>query len=244
MLTMVVATIVVGQADAAVILLSSNGSNSIEVTPRLQQLGHTVVTQDASTWGAAFDYSAYDIVAFEFNSTNPADVGNLVSQVDAGLVGVVFFRGFGAETTAQQLGLTGGADLWWQTPTDLNVVNNSHPITAAIGVGTQNLGYTFMSRIDDPGANTTTLALGPSGAALVVHNQRRAVITPFYGHPTGHDDETAFGTQITERSIQWAAGTLNTNPVPEPGALALLSMGGIGLVGGAIRKRRKAALAA
>jgi len=70
----------------------------------------------------------------------------------------------------------------------------------------QNLGYTYMSLVEAPNvASTTTLAGGPGGAALVVHDTRNVVVTPFYGHTDNYDLETPTGLEITERSLQWAA---------------------------------------
>jgi len=224
-----------GQARAGVsILLAENSDSGIDVIPRLTGLGHTVTTSPASTWGASFDYSPYDVVAFEYKSQNPADISHLVGAVDAGTVGVVFFRGYGAESTASALGLIGGGSLWWQTPTNLNVLDNSHFITSNLPLGIQNLGYTYMSLIGNPGVNTTTLATGPSGAALVVHNTRLAVVTPFYGHGSMYNSENATGLELTQQSILWAAGYPQV--IPAPGAILLCSIGA-GLVGWLHRRR-------
>ena len=130
-------------ANALAILLSDNGSPGIEVITRLTGLGHTVTVSNAATWGSSFNYAPYDVVAFEFNSANPANIGHLVSSVTAGDAGVVFFRGYGAEATAQALGLITGGTLDWQTPTNLNVTNNSHYITTGISLGIHSLGYTY-----------------------------------------------------------------------------------------------------
>ena len=103
------------------------------------------------------------------------------------------------------LGLTPGTRLHWQTPTDLNILDVSHPITQSLSLGVHNLGYTYVTHAEAPGASTTTLATGPSGPALVVHNTRRAVITPYYAHDANHDLENATGLEITHQSILWAA---------------------------------------
>ena len=209
-----------GAIGTYTILLSDNGAaSSTDVAPRLEGLGHTVVVSDAATWNGSFDYSPYDVVAFEFSSQNPADIGHLVDAVDAGTVGVVFFRGFYAEPTALALGLiTTSAinDLDWVTPTDLGIVDNSHPITSGQPIGVQNLGYTYMSEVHSPdGGNTTTLANGPKGSpALLVHNTRRAVVTPFYGHFAGYDSENATGLRITQLTLCWASGDPQCGGVP------------------------------
>lgn len=198
-------------ALALEILLSDNGSDSLDVGSRLTGLGHNVTESDAATWGASFDYSIYDVVVFQFNSSNPGDIPHLISAVDTNDVGVVFFRGYGAEATATAMGLITGPNLWYQQPSDLNIIDNAHPITSGLDIGVQNLGYTYMTLVEFPGPDTTVLGTGPDGAALVVHNTRAAVISPFYAHPDNYDLETPNATQITEQSLQWAAGAI-TNP--------------------------------
>ena len=196
-------TVGAGPAQAASVLLAGGGSTSVEA--RLTGLGHTVTVSDETTWDSSFDYSVYDVVAFELSSFDPADIAHLVAAVDADEVGVVFFRGSGAEPTAVALGLITGSSLNWQTPTDVNIVDVSHPITQGLTLGAHSLGYSFMTYAEAPGANTTTLATGVNGSALVVHNTRRAVITPYYAHAGNHDLETATGLEITHQSILWAA---------------------------------------
>ncbi len=116
-----------------------------------------------------------------------------------------------AENTAIALGMITGTALHWQTPTDLLVLNNTHPITTGLALGVQNLGYTYMSHPQAVDlANTTTLASGPGGPALVVHNDRRVVITPYYGHSANHDLENQTGLDTTQQSLIWAAeGTVS-----------------------------------
>ena len=73
-------------------VLVEGGVQGLSVGPRLTGLGHTVTISDGATWNSSFDYSPYDVVAFEFSSGDPADIAHLVAAVDAGQVGVVFFR--------------------------------------------------------------------------------------------------------------------------------------------------------
>jgi len=181
----------------------------------LESLGHTVTTTvPLYTWGSNFDYSAYDLVVFAYGGGNPADIGHLVAAVEAGDVGVVFMRGEFANATAEALGIlgNGGGLLWQYAYNNLNVVDNSHPITEGIALGLYDLGYRYMSYITAPGADTTVLATGLDGAALVVHNRLRVAVNPSYAHVDGlFIDETAFGLELTERTLQWAAGAS-----PEP----------------------------
>ena len=187
----------------------------------LESLGHTVTTTatvPTYTWGSSFDYSAYDLVVFAYDASNPADVGHLVAAVAAGEVGVVFFRGDGAQITARALGIIQDTTLafplkWQYAYANLNVVDNTHPITAGTALGLHDLGYRYMSYIPEPGADTTVLATGLDGAALVVHNSLRVAVNPSYAHVDGlFVDETAFGLELTERVLQWAAGA---SPEPE-----------------------------
>lgn len=178
----------------------------------LQGLGHTVTsTVYPWTWGSNFDYSAYDLVVFGYGGGNPADIPNLVAAVEAGEVGVVFLRGEGAEATARALGIlqntTTAYPMKWQLAyANLNVVDNSHYITQGAALGLHDLGHKYMSYIPEPGVNTTVLATGLDGAALVVHNNLRVAVNANYAHLDGLANETAFGRELTERTLQWAAG--------------------------------------
>jgi hypothetical protein len=203
--------LVAGPASALDVLLAGTTSN-MDVQARLTGLGHVVTSSDPATWEGSFDYSVCDVVAFQFSSPNPADISNLVTAVDDGLVGVVFFRGHGTEATAIALGMITGMNIWWQTPTDLNVIDNTHPITEGLYLGVHNLGYMYMSYVEAVDvANTATLATGPDGPALVVHNTRNVVITPYYAHAVDHGLENQTGLDITERSLQWAGDPIQTS---------------------------------
>ena len=139
----------------------------------------------------------------------------------AGEVGVVFFRGEGAQATARALGIIQDTTLayplnWQFAYNNLNVVDNSHPITAGFDLGLHDLGYRYMSYVPEPGAETTVLATGLDGAALVVHNRLRVAVNPSYAHVDGlYVDETPFGLALTERTLQWAAEATG-DPSVEP----------------------------
>lgn len=62
---------------------------------------------------------------------------------------------------------------------------------------------------------------------LVVHNQLRVAVTPFYGHFDGFNDETALGMQLTERTLQWAAGA-TVVPIPAAAWLFISALAGLG----------------
>jgi len=191
------------------ILLAPGLHVDIEITTRLLELGHSVTESDPATWDGLFDYSPYDVVAFEFSSSNPSDASNLMAAVDAGLVGVVVFRGpNGAGSITETLGLISEQEISFQNGHQASILAAPHPITQNHIPATYDLGYTNMCKVDHPGAETTTLVAGPDGAALVVHNTRRAVVTPFYGHFAGYDTENQVGRDLTERSLVWAAGDL------------------------------------
>jgi hypothetical protein len=184
----------------------------MDPVPRLEGLGHTVTQLSTNEWGSGFDYSPYDLVVLGYDAQDPRSIPNLVAAVRAGKVGVVFLRGWSADVTAQALGLTESADpgslgqLQYQFAYDnLNIVDNSHPITEGIELGLYDLGHRWMTHVTEPGADTTVLATGEEGAALLVHNSLRVVATPFYGHLEDYDLETEFGIALTERALQWAA---------------------------------------
>jgi len=221
---------------AMTILLSQPSSWAVNVVPRLTGLGHSVIILDSATWGNAFDYSAYDIVAFQYQSGNPADITHLVNSVDDGTIGVVFFRGYNAENTAKALGLINSGTMDWQTPANLTITNNTHFITSELSLATYNLGFTYMTDAPALGSDTTVLGNGPSAPALVVHNTRRAVIVPFYGHSANYNSENQIGIDITQRSLLWASGEVTI--VPEPSSLLLVGLGGI--ITTFIKRRRKA----
>ena len=222
---------------ASMILLSDNTGAGLSVYDRLVGLGHSVTISDSSTWDASFDYSIYDVVAFEYASKNPFDMSNFVDAVSTNQVGALFFRGADAESTSFALGLTSTSTntLNWQTPTSLDIVDNSHYITSGLSTGANDLGYSYMSYVNNPGADTTVLGNGSSGASLVVHNTLRAAITPFYGHTSGYDNETQIGLDITQRSIEWAAGA---TVVPVPASVWLFGSGLLVLFTAAKRKAR------
>ena len=219
-----IATLLIAKpAYGTIKILLAEGNGGISVKNRLVGLGFSVTVSDASTWNSSFDYSPYDVVAFEYISDNPANISHLVNTVTAGDVGVVFFRGYCVENTALALGLVSSLPTWleYQEPAEFSVVDNSHYITSQLDQTTYDLGYNYMTFVHNPGSNTTTLANGPYGATLVVHNALRAVITPYYAHPENHDDETAIGLDITKRTVEWAAD------VPEPCTVLLLGFGGL-----------------
>ena len=186
------------------ILVAPGASPVVNIVPRLIALGHTVQESDPSTWDALFDYSAYDVVAFQFLSSDPADISHLVNAVDAEEIGVVFFRG--AVATATALGLISSSSFDYQSAYPLSIVDNSHPITQFFQITTYELGYGNMTHVIDPGVNTTILANGVDGAALVVHNIRSVVATPYYGAYWEDDIETEAGLALTDNCLMWAAG--------------------------------------
>ncbi len=186
------------------ILVAPGASPNVNIAPRLIGLGHTVQELDPSTWDALFDYSAYDVVAFQFLSSDPADISHLVNAVDAEEIGVVFFRG--AVATATALGLISSSFFDYQFAHPLSIVDNNHPITQFFQITTYELGYGNMTHVIDPGVNTTILGTGVDGPALVVHNTRNVVATPYYGAYWEDDIETKAGLAITDNCLVWAAG--------------------------------------
>ena len=196
--------LIAGPVFGLSILVAPGASPSVNIVPRLIGLGHTVHELDPSTWDALFDYSAYDVVAFQFLSSDPADIPHLVNAVDDGEIGVVFFRG--AVATATALGLISSSFLDYQFAHPLSIIDNSHPITQFFQITTYELGYGNMTHVIDPGVNTTILGTGVDGPALVVHNTRSVVATPYYGAYWEDDIETEAGLAITENCLVWAAG--------------------------------------
>ncbi len=198
--------LIAGPVFGLSVLVAPGASSSTNIAPRLIGLGHTVYEIDPSTWDVLFDYSAYDVVAFQFLSGNPADISHLVNAVDAGDIGVVFFRAAGAQATATALGLISSSSFDYQLAHPLSIVDNSHPITQYLDITTYGLGYGNMTHVVDPGVNTTILGTGVDGAALVVHNTRSVVATPYYGAYWEQDIESEVGLAITDNCLVWAAG--------------------------------------
>lgn len=231
-------------ANALSILLAG-GARDRDTADRLVELGHTVTKVNAAWFHASWDYSPYDVLAMQYGTNEVADIDHLVSTVQAGELGVVFFRAWGAEQTASALGMVdldqiepGSSAFNWQyAQNNFNVVDNSHYITQGVSLGQHDLGYTYMTDNPNPGADTTVLATGANGATLIVHNTLRVVTAPFYGNVAGWDDETEFSMQLTENTLQWAAGAgVNPNVVPIPAAVWLFASG-LGLLGWMRRKR-------
>ena len=215
-------------ANALSILLSGSHPGR-DVPSRLTGLGHTVTESYANTWGDWFDYSQYDVVAFTYGTANPLDIDHLVTAVQNQEVGVVFFRGWDAGATSSALGLSSGTSDWQYAQNNLDIVENGHYITQGTTLGINDLGYTFMSYEPLPGINTTVLANGADGAALIAHNSLRVALTPFYGHEDGYADETPLGIQLTENTLQWAAGAGGFAVIPLPAAAWLFASGLVGL---------------
>ena len=186
------------------ILVAPGALPNVNIVPRLIGLGHTVHEIDPSTWDALFDYSAYDVVAFQFLSGSPADISHLVNAVDAGEIGVVFFRG--SQDTALALGLISSSSFDYQSANPLSLIDINHPITQFLQITTYYPGYGNMTYVTDPGVNTTILGTGVDGAALVAHNTRNVVATPYYGAYWEQDIETEVGLAITDNCLMWAAG--------------------------------------
>jgi hypothetical protein len=192
------------------VLVAPGVFSYVDVAPRLIGLGHTVTELDPATWDASFDYSAYDVVAFQYLSGNPADISHLVDAVDAEQIGVVCFRATGAEATAMALGLISSSVFDYQSSSPFSIVDNSHPITHNLDIATYNSGYGNMTYVIDPGVDTTILAQGPAGATLVVHNTRRAVAAPYYGAYWESESLTQVDQDLIDKCLKWAAG----EPVP------------------------------
>jgi len=213
-------------AFGASILLSVPGSG-LNIATGLAALGNTVTVSDPTTWDSSFDYSAFDVVAFQAAAVDPADIANLVAAVQADQVGVVAFNGFGAENTLAALGLldspvSPGAAF----PGTIDILNNTHPITQGLPLGPRPLGLARVATYSNPGADTTTLANAQSGQpSLVVSNLYRVVGVPYYfgtdTNPSLGNDSSAF---ITINAINWAA-----TPIPEPSTALLIGLGLAGL---------------
>ena len=228
LLTLLLATLSLN-AHALSILISGDKPER-DVTARLEGLGHTLTQSNAAWWGSTWDYSAYDVVVLQYATNEVADTANLLSAVQAGETGVVFFRAWGAHDTAYDLGMTSDNNVdnmhWQAAGNNFDIVDNSHYITKGWDLGQHDLGFNYMTQLLNPGANTTTLANGADGAALVVHNSLRMAVAPFYGHENGYNDETAFGIELTERTLKWAAGA---DVVPIPAAAWLFGSALFGL---------------
>ncbi len=236
-------------ANALSILLDG-GKSSRDVTDRLTSLGHTETDSTALFWESSMDYSQYDVVALHYGTNEVGDMGNLLASVQNNDVGVVCFRCWGANDTAEFLGITSldqegipdNLDFQYayerenfaNTDTSaFDIVDTSHPITQYMNLGINDLGYTYMSKVAFLGASTTVLANGADGAALVVHDTLRVAITPYYGYPWSaeggyEEEETALAMQLTENTLQWAAG-MTIVPVPIPAAVWLFGSALAGL---------------
>lgn len=193
------------QAFALDILLATGSNPDLEVRDRLTEFGHTVLLSNPATWDSSFDYNQFDVVALQFGSADPADIGHLVAAVDAGVVGVVMFRSYGHLNTSVALGLENGSATGdWQSGS-VEIVNTDHPITSYNMAGPIDLGFTYKAEYF-PGPDTTVLAAGSEGPTLVVHNTRMVIGVPFYGHPGGYSSETEESKELTRSALLWAAG--------------------------------------
>ena len=172
------------------------------VDDRIIGLGHSVTQLNTGLWDDSFDYSPCDLVAFDFGTSNPASIPNLVAAVDAGDVGAVFFRGTGAEQT--MVALDTGRSEYWQSRAKLNVVNTSHPVTAGLAPDTFDPGFVYSTQYTGVGSDMTVLETLPrSGCtALAVHNTRRVALSYFYGHFSVYSSETQASIDLTEGTLQ------------------------------------------
>jgi len=139
----------------------------------------------------------YDVAVIAYEYAMQAQT-RAVNANEAGEVGLVIQRG---PSDSAYLGMSG--TMHWQAG-DCTVEDDSHFITATLGVGPVDVGYTYKSILEAPTADARTL-VGCPDPSTAVHRTHRRVVTTYYAHDAGMPWAPA-GALLDTRSYAWAAG--------------------------------------
>ena len=179
-------------------LLIVNGSFGSNAQAELTSMGHSVFLENPSNIVLGYDYSPYDAIIFMYDSPSPSGISEIIALNESCQLGVIFFRGQDLIIPLEM-----GNSVFWSS-TDFTIQNNSHWITSPFTTGIFDLGFTYKSNITSAMPNTTILGSVEAGnGSLVVHNDYKRVMSPYYGHTDGMPWSIDGGI-LMDRIIAWA----------------------------------------
>lgn len=200
---------VVGQADVALYAYDTGAATVTGLAAWMTSyLGWTVTIRDDSTLSAASDLDDFDVlVAFYKDGAQSYDARAKAEAagIPFALLGfeTTFTEGTGKSPPPNESDLTGTWEFVDNTPgvTQINIVDNTHPITSAFSTGLLTVQNTadYSAAVDD-GASTVgdVLAEADSNHANYVAGQATLIAVE-----TGTDDLQGTPVATTERGLIW-----------------------------------------
>jgi len=220
--------------------LAASGADAASLLYRVDYLGDTDylgaavydsaynVTSTSGDLGG-YDLSAYDVVVYanQGNYVPNGDIDKLNAFIAAG--GKVIFNDWSGSNT-----FNGGQTFTGTTnhhTVTLSQFYDGVPIPMTL-FNTTHWG-TFSTDMSANAGSVVAATFENGAAAIVVGNDGRTIVNGFL-------NDTAWSEALYANELASFA-TLPSSPAPEPASWAMM-VGGFGLVGGALRNRKKAAV--
>jgi hypothetical protein len=179
-------------------LLIVNGTLGTDAQTELSAMGHTVLLENPANLIAGYNYAPYDAIIFMYDSPVPPGISEIMALNESCQLGIIIFRG---ENLISTVGV--GNSVTYSS-TDFTIEDNTHWITEPFMTGVLDLGFTYKTNITSSMPNTTILGSVETGnGSLVVHNDYKRVVSPYYGHPAAMP-WSADAEILMDRIIAWA----------------------------------------